>query len=132
MTSIFHRSLSFVFMISYMCYCFVLQARQCFSGDSLVLAWKANVKECRIELQQLNVELTVRAFDKATEQLPHFDDATSPLSSRKPEVPDTFVHVFWVVEYTTSNSNANATRLFILRNTKCTRCIHNRCSLWRL
>ena len=38
-------------------------------GDSLVLAWKANVKECQIELRQLNIELTVRAFDKATEQL---------------------------------------------------------------
>lgn len=110
------------------CYCFVLHARQYCSGVSLVLAWKANVKECQIELQQLNVELTVRAFDKSTEQLPHFEDATSPSSIHETEVDNTFAHDLWVVEYKTNNPNASAARMFILRtafDTTCTRYIHN-------
>ena len=81
--------------------------RQLCAGDSLLLAWKANGQNCQIKLQQMNIELTVRAFDKVTEQLPHFDDGSSPALLHENEVPQTFDHAVWVIECTPTNSNTN-------------------------
>ena len=48
------------------------------SGESLCLAWKANGRDCQIELQEVNIELAIRAIDKGKEEFPHCDDGSSP------------------------------------------------------
>ena len=39
-------------------------------GNSFLLAWKANKKDCTVQIRELTVELTVRAFNSATEKFP--------------------------------------------------------------
>ena len=39
-------------------------------GNAFVLAWKASEKDCQVEILELIVELTVRAFNSATEKFP--------------------------------------------------------------
>ena len=42
----------------------------------LMLEWKANKRNCKIELQDMNIEVVVRAFDEATEAIPFCEDKT--------------------------------------------------------
>lgn len=59
----------------------VLRAyQQYYPGDSLCLAWKANEPGCQIEFQEINIELAIRAFDKATEKFPRCDEGSSHAS----------------------------------------------------
>ena len=39
-------------------------------GNAFLLAWKANKNDCKVEIQELIVELTVRAFNSATKTFP--------------------------------------------------------------
>ena len=41
-----------------------------------MLEWKANKRNCVIELKDINIEVVVRAFDEATEAIPFCEDKT--------------------------------------------------------
>ena len=45
-------------------------------GDTLLLCWKAKKSNCTIELQGMNIEVVVRAFDTNTEALSFCEDET--------------------------------------------------------
>ena len=59
------------------CGCSLTSIQIILSGDSLCLAWKANSRDCQIELQEVNIELTIRAIDKGREEFPRCDDGFS-------------------------------------------------------
>ena len=42
----------------------------------LTLEWKTNKRNCEIELQEMNIEVVVRAFDEATEDIPFCENET--------------------------------------------------------
>ena len=70
-----YSSVFCLFHVLYVFFC--LTSASISSGNCLLLTWKAKGQACEIRFQELKIEVTVRAFDQTTEELPRRHDGSS-------------------------------------------------------